>query len=55
MYAAWKAAGRPAELHIYERGGHGYGLNPSGATSDHWLDQFLWWMEARGLLKPIKR
>ena len=51
MFEAWKAAGRPAELHIFERGGHGFGMLPNGATSDHWIDEFLWWVEARGLLK----
>lgn len=55
IFNAWKAAGRPAELHIYERGGHGFGLTPKGASSDHWFEQFVWWMEARGLLKPAGR
>ncbi|THD64631.1 alpha/beta hydrolase [Phenylobacterium sp.] len=49
MFQAWKAAGRPAELHIFERGGHGFGMNRQGSTSDHWLDEFLWWIQD---LKP---
>ena len=49
MFQAWKAAGRPAELHIYERGGHGFGMNRQGSTSDHWFDEFLWWIQD---LKP---
>ena len=49
MFQAWKAVGRPAELHIYERGGHGFGMNPQGSTSDHWFDEFLWWIQD---LKP---
>jgi acetyl esterase/lipase len=53
-YQAWKAAGRPAELHIFESGGHGFGLVPKGTTSDHWMDEFVWWMSARGLL-PAKK
>jgi acetyl esterase/lipase len=54
MYNAWRAAGRPAELHIYERGGHGfgYGLPARGMTSDHWLTEFVWWTQYRGLTKP---
>ena len=26
LYAAWKAASKPAELHIYSKGGHGFGV-----------------------------
>ena len=50
LYAAWRQAGVPAELHIYERGGHGFGLTPKGTTSDHWFDELIWWMRARGLM-----
>ena len=49
MFQAWKAAGRPVELHIFERGGHGFGMKPQGSTSDHWFDEFLWWIQD---LKP---
>lgn len=55
IFNAWKAAGRPAELHIYERGGHGFGMTPKGASSDHWFEEFVWWMEARGLLKSARK
>jgi acetyl esterase/lipase len=51
VFAAWRAQKRPAELHVYEKGGHGYGLNKSGASSDHWIDAFYWWLEAGGFLK----
>jgi acetyl esterase/lipase len=49
MFEAWRAAGRPAELHLYEKGGHGYGMNVQGLTSDHWFDEFVWWLQARGV------
>ena len=49
LYTAWRAAGSPAELHIYERGGHGFGMTTQGSTSDHWFDEFVWWMRSRGL------
>ncbi len=52
LYSAWRAAGRPAELHIYDRGGHGFGMATQGASSDHWFDEFVWWMQSRGLAKP---
>jgi acetyl esterase/lipase len=49
MFQAWKAAGRPAELHIYDHGGHGFGMSRHGSTSDHWIDEFIWWLQD---LKP---
>ncbi|MFW2852506.1 alpha/beta hydrolase [Sphingomonas sp. TX0543] len=52
LYDAWRHAGAAAELHIYERGGHGFDLKPKGATSDHWFEQLLWWLRSRGLLHP---
>ena len=51
MFELWRAAGVPAELHLYERGGHGFGLVPSGSTSDHWLDEFYWWIRSNKLLQ----
>jgi acetyl esterase/lipase len=48
---AWKKAGSPVELHVFERGGHGFGASQQGAPSDHWLDEFYWWLSARGVLK----
>lgn len=50
LYTAWRRSGVPAELHIYEHGGHGFGLAPKGTTSDHWFDEFVWWMQSRGLM-----
>ena len=53
IFEAWRAKGRPAELHIFEKGGHGFGLNKSGASSDHWIDEFYWWLEAGGFVKAV--
>jgi acetyl esterase/lipase len=50
LYAAWRKAGAAAELHVYERGGHGFDLTPKGTTSDQWFEEFVWWMQSRGLM-----
>lgn len=43
FYAACVAAGVPAEMHLYARGGHGFGLdNPT--TPDRWLERLLNWL-----------
>lgn len=49
LYQAWRKAGAAAELHLYERGGHGFDLHRQGTTSDHWFDQLLSWMQSRRL------
>lgn len=54
FYDALKAAGYKPEFHIYEHGGHGWSMRKQGTTSDHWLEEFYWWLEAQGLTHPHK-
>jgi acetyl esterase/lipase len=49
-YAAWHAAGIPAELHIFGNGGHGWGMGQDGNLSDVWFGLFTNWLETRRLL-----
>jgi acetyl esterase/lipase len=51
IVSAWKAAQRPVELHVYAGGSHGFGLGQPGTTSTLMIDQFLAWLDSRGLLK----
>jgi len=51
IFEAWRAAGHDAEIHIFQSGGHGFGMKIQHTTSDHWFDDYLWWLRARGLLK----
>ncbi len=46
FYTAWRAAGRPVELHIYARGGHGFGMNTLGLPSDAWIERFADWLQS---------
>ena len=43
-YLAWKAAGLSAELHIYSKGGHGFGMQKKGLPVDGWIERFWEWM-----------
>jgi acetyl esterase/lipase len=52
LIKSWRSAGGSIELHLFERGGHGFAVTQQGASSDHWLEEFYWWMSARGALKP---
>src|SRR5205814_3636697 len=46
LYSAWHAAGRPAEIHIYAKGGHGFGMVRQGLPSDGWIERFGEWLAA---------
>jgi acetyl esterase/lipase len=48
MYTAWKNAGIPVELHIYARGGHGFGMNKQGLPTDRWIERFSEWLQSQG-------
>jgi acetyl esterase/lipase len=41
----------PAELHLYPRGEHGFGLN-NETTKDYWFDRCKNWMDSNGWLVP---
>ncbi len=55
FYDALKAAGNEPEAHIFNAGGHGFGMKKQGTTSDHWIEEFYFWLQARGLAKPRKK
>ena len=45
MFRALKASGVPAELHIYQEGGHGFGFSlPAGHPASLWPDAFETWL-----------
>jgi acetyl esterase/lipase len=45
---AMKKHNIPCELHIYEKGGHGYGLGRSYDTESSWPEACKLWLKARG-------
>jgi acetyl esterase/lipase len=51
LYSAWQAAGHSAELHIYSKGGHGFGMRKQGLPADQWIDRFGDWLQVQGLLE----
>lgn len=51
FYQALVATGNKPETHIYSSGKHGFGMKVQGTTSDHWIDEFYWWLEAKGFTK----
>jgi acetyl esterase/lipase len=51
LYELWYAAKRPVEMHLFTKGGHGFGIGNPSNTTYQWLDKFVEWLSAEGLLK----
>ena len=49
LFAAWKAAGKPAEIHVYDQVSAGFGMTKRGLPVDAWTDRLLEWLAARQL------
>lgn len=54
LYSQWQAAGKSAELHLYDEGGHGFGMRKQNLPSDHWIERFGEWLDAREMLKNYR-
>lgn len=50
-YYALKEAGVPAGMHLYSKGGHGYGLRNTGASVNEWPDRAEDWFREIGLIE----
>jgi len=48
LYADWSSGDRPAELHIFTRGGHGFGMARRGLPVDRWVDLLGDWLVDQG-------
>lgn len=47
---SWYKAGIPVEFHLYQNGGHGFGLGNPNRTSNRWFDAFMHWLDVNGFL-----
>ncbi len=48
---SWRGAKRPVEFHLFEQGGHGFGMYPKKTTSTGWFDEFVRWMTMHDWIK----
>lgn len=53
LVEGWRAARRPVEFHLYEQGGHGFGMYRKPTTSTGWFDAFANWMAMHGWLERV--
>jgi acetyl esterase/lipase len=47
---SWYKAGIPVEFHLYQNGGHGFGLGNPNRTSNKWFDAFIHWLDVNKFL-----
>ncbi|MGB6153304.1 MAG: alpha/beta hydrolase [Pricia sp.] len=52
LYSSWLKAGYYPELHLYAKGGHGFGMKPQGLPSDEWIQRFYDWSVAEKITVP---
>ncbi len=50
LYLEYKKKNLPAELHIYAKGGHGFGMKKNGQPVDEWPLRVVEWMKSMGYL-----
>jgi acetyl esterase/lipase len=51
LYEKWTGAHKSAELHMYAKGGHGFGTRKQNLPTDHWIERFSDWLQLQGWLK----
>lgn len=54
LYNKWLAAKKPVEMHLYARGGHGFGMKIQHLPTDNWIERFAEWLILLKLNKPAK-
>jgi acetyl esterase/lipase len=53
LFGAWRKAGVPVELHVFQTGQHGFGKKGGGA--DHYLDRVEEWLKLNGWLTKLPK
>jgi acetyl esterase/lipase len=55
LFAAWKAAAKPAEIHVYDGVSAGFGMTKREQPVDGWTDRLHEWLVAHELTRPVNR
>ncbi|MEO8765331.1 MAG: GDSL-type esterase/lipase family protein [Ginsengibacter sp.] len=51
LYNKWLESKHSAELHLYAKGGHGFGMRKQNLPTDNWIDRFGEWLGMQGFIK----
>jgi len=54
LYNKWITSKHSAELHLYARGGHGFGMKVQHLPTDTWIDRYADWLGIQFFL-PMKK
>ncbi|MFN3313001.1 MAG: alpha/beta hydrolase [Hyphomonas sp.] len=54
LVKSWFDAGAPVEFHLYQNGGHGFGLGNPDRTSNAWFDAFIHWLNVNEFLEASR-
>jgi acetyl esterase/lipase len=49
LYTAWLTDGKNVGMHMYSKGGHGFGMKTQNLASDNWISQFYQWALTEGI------
>lgn len=49
LYDLWVGQGRPVELHLFERGGHGFGMRQDRGPAGRWASLFVDWLHLHAI------
>jgi acetyl esterase/lipase len=50
LYNRWFEAKHSAGMHLFARGGHGFGSGTKKNTTGNWIDQFMNWLGSEGFM-----
>ena len=50
LYSSWLKIKKPVGLHMYAKGGHGFGMKKQGLPSDCWIQLFYDWAITEGMV-----
>jgi lysophospholipase L1-like esterase/dienelactone hydrolase len=53
IYKKWFDAKQASELHVYQKGGHGFGMRKQNLPTDTWYERFGEWLKLQGYLKKL--
>jgi acetyl esterase/lipase len=54
LYSQWLNAKKIVELHLFSKGGHGFGMRKQNLPSDSWIERFGDWLNNNGFLTKGK-
>ena len=52
LYNKWIESKHQAELHLYTKGGHGFGMRVQNLPTDNWIERFGDWLQLMNFIKP---